>query len=92
MVLLAASSPSSGWKRRTVQLSFGGQSIGLGTAQSKSILGSAMTVLGTGATELIDSENSVNVMLLDADQWLTSCDDDALAAGMNLAAVGAELL
>jgi hypothetical protein len=91
-VLVAASTPTVGWKRRTVQIGFGGQTIAAETARSKSVLGHALTALGSGATELIDVENSVDVALLDTDQWLTSCDDEALAAGENLAVVGREVL
>jgi hypothetical protein len=91
-VLLAASTPTAGWKRRTVQISFGAQTIGVETARSKNVLGHALTPLGSGTTELIDSENTLDVALLDADQWLTSCDDEALAAGENLAVLGLEVL
>jgi hypothetical protein len=48
-VLLAAGAPTSGWKRRPVQISFGGQRVGVETARSKSVLGRAVTVLGAGA-------------------------------------------
>lgn len=91
-VLLAASTPTVGWKGRTVQIGFGGQTIGVETARSKSGLGHALTALGSGTTELIDSENTLDVALIDADQWLTSCDDEALAAGENLAVLGSEVL
>ena len=30
-------------------------------------------------------DDAVDVALVDPTQWLTSCDDDALAAGVNLA-------
>jgi hypothetical protein len=48
-------------------------------------------VLGSGNAALIDNINSVDVQLVDSDQWLTSCDDDALACGSNLAVLGSEL-
>lgn len=41
---------------------------------------------------MIDEQSSVDVTLIDPDQWLTSCDDEALAAGENLAVVGGEVL
>lgn len=91
-VLLAASTATSGWKPRTVQIGFGGQTILAQTARSKSVLGNSLTVLGAGSTDLIDDQNNVEVQLLDPNQWLTSCDDDALAAGENRAVVGGELL
>ena len=62
------------------------------TPPSKSILGHALTMLGSTAPELIDAVNCVDVELVDAEQWLMSCDDDALRAGMNLAVLGSELL
>jgi hypothetical protein len=62
------------------------------TAGRKSVLGSAATILASGDPSSIDTANSVEVVLIDAEQWLTSCDDDALAAGTNLAVIGQELI
>jgi hypothetical protein len=62
------------------------------TARGKSVLGSASTALAIGASDLIDDVNSVDIMLVDVSQWLTSCDDDGLAAGGNLAVLGNELI
>jgi hypothetical protein len=92
VLLIAASNATGGWKRRAVNVSFGGQTVATQTARRKSLLGTAATVLGAGGADLIDDRNSVEVMLIDTDQWLTSCDDDALAAGENLAVLGSELL
>lgn len=91
MLLLAAASATAGWKRRAVQIDFG-QTLALETARTKSVLGQSRTLLELGGTDLIDELNSVEVQLIDPDQWLTSCDDDALAAGANLAVVGSELI
>jgi hypothetical protein len=91
-VLLASSAVTTGWKRSAVAITFGGQQISAETARTKSLLGNAATVLAAADTSLIDDQNSVDVQLLDADQWLTSCDDDALASGTNLAALGSELV
>lgn len=92
VVLIAASATTPGWKRSAVTVTFGGQEISTETARSKSVLGSAAAALAAAATDLVDSENSVEVQLLDADQWLTSCDNDALASGANLAVLGNELI
>lgn len=92
VVLLAASSAGAGWKRSGVEISFGGQSVPVQTAAFKSVLGHASAVLPDSAPELIDQRSVVDVQLIDADQWLTSCDDDALAAGANLAVLGGELI
>jgi hypothetical protein len=91
-VLLAASALTSGWKRSAVAITFGGQQISAETARTKSLLGNAATVLAAADTSLIDDQNSVEVQLFDADQWLTSCDDDSLASGTNVAVVGSELI
>lgn len=92
VLLIAASSATGAWKRWPVQISFGGQTIATHAARGKSLLGTAATVLGASGTDLIDDLNSVEVVLIDTDQWLTSCDDDALAAGDNLAVLGSELI
>ena len=55
-------------------------------------MGQAVTVLGSADPYLIDETNSVDVQLTDVQQWLTSCDEDALADGANLALVGSELV
>ncbi|HEX5257440.1 MAG TPA: phage tail protein [Sphingomicrobium sp.] len=91
-VLLAASSSGAGWKRHPVELSFGGQTIATAASHSKSSLGTAVNVLASADATLIDSISTVDVRLIDPDQWLTSCDDDALADGTNLAVLGSELL
>jgi hypothetical protein len=91
-VMLAATSSSAGWKRRAVSITFGGSAITVETAQRKSTFGRAETAPGDGAPYLIDCLNTVDVALVDPSQWLTSCDDDALAAGANLAVLGSELI
>ena len=91
-ILLAAGQPGSGWKSRPVEIRFAGQSITTATTRSKSVLGQATTVLSGGSTYLVDGLSSVDVQLIDQNQWLTSCDDEALAAGANLAVVGREIL
>jgi hypothetical protein len=91
-VLLAATSTASGWRRSPVELSIGGQIIVTQTAPFKSVLGHAVNALAESSSELIDEASSLDVQLVDSDQWLTSCDDDGLFAGMNLAALGGELL
>lgn len=91
-ILLAASSPSAGWKRQSVDVSYAGQQVSARTAARKSILGRALTVLAPEEAYLVDMMNSVDVELVDKEQWLTSCDDDALVAGTNFAAIGSELI
>ena len=92
-LLLAASSSTPGWKRATVDLSFVGQSMAVRTAARKSLLGSVVTILASTADPtILDTVNSVDVRLIDGDQWLTSADDAALADGANLALIGGELV
>jgi hypothetical protein len=77
----------------SVDVSAVGQNIAVRTAARKSVLGSAATVLATTADpSAMDTANSIDVQLIDQNQWLTSCDDDALDAGANLAFVGGELV
>lgn len=91
-LLLAASSASRGWKGHGVHIGAGALDFATRTAVRKSLLGEALSTLGTGEPYLIDALASVDVELLDSDQWLTSCDDDALASGSNLALLGRELI
>ena len=91
-VLIAASSPSLGWRTQAITISGSGQSFATETASLKSTLGHALTAVAAADPYLIDKVNSVDVELIDQEQWLTSCDDDALAAGANLAVLGGELI
>lgn len=91
-VLLAASNATPGWRQAPVAITFGGQELAAVTARTKSVLGNAATVLPGADTSLVDNQNSVEIQLLDADQWLTSCDNEALASGANLAVLGNELI
>lgn len=89
---LAASTASPTWKRLPVEIGGDALSFGTTTAKRKSVMGSASTALADGPTDGIDTTNSVEVELIDSTQWLVSCDDDALAAGVNLALIGDELI
>ena len=91
-ILIAASSASPGWSARPLNISASGQSFSTQTAVRKSVLGHALTALGDADPYLIDEISSVDVELIDRTQWMTSCDDDALADGANLAIVGNELV
>jgi hypothetical protein len=91
-VLVAASSPSPGWSARPLTISVSGQTIVTQTATAKSVLGRTTSVLVSAGPFLIDHASSIDVELIDPSQWLTSCDDGALADGVNLAAIGKELV
>ncbi|HST35843.1 MAG TPA: phage tail protein [Allosphingosinicella sp.] len=90
-VLAAGEEP--GWRRAALSASFDGgaswQAVG-GTA-APAVLGAAIDVLGPAGSALLDREHRVEVALA-GDAWLESRDDDALAAGANLAVLGEELI
>src|SRR4051812_9499543 len=90
--LLLAASADGGWKSEPVDIEMGGQSISVSMARSKSVLGHALTRFEAAAGDLIDAENSVDIALVDEDQWLTSCDDNAIVAGENICVLGRELM
>lgn len=89
-LMLAASSPVAGWRRSPVELNVGGQISTLRTAARKSKLGRAASDLPVG--QAYDIVDSVEIELIDGNQWLTSCDDAALASGANMAIIGKELI
>jgi putative tail protein len=91
-LLLAASTASPGWKSQAAEVLVGGQSLQAQTARRKTVLGQALTVLGTGDPYLINQAGELEVELIDQDQWLVSCDDEALVGGSNFAVLGSELL
>jgi len=83
MLYLAASTPTAGWKPVPVEVSCGAFLTSSRTAKRKAVMGHAVTML---------TDDSVEVQLIDHDQWLTSCDDRDLPGGANLALIGEELL
>ncbi len=91
-VLIAASSPNRGWAARPLVVNCSGQTFATQMPVRKSILGTATSVLADAEPYLIDQINSVDIQLVDRQQWLTSCDDDALASGANLVMLGNELV
>jgi hypothetical protein len=91
-LLLAASSSTPGWKSTSVTIRAGDQSFAVPVPRRKTVLGRAVTQLAAGQAFLIDTLGTVDVELIDPDQWLVSCDDDALAEGVNLAVLGSELI
>ena len=70
----------------------GGAEFSMRTAAFPAVLGTAVTVLAPGQSPLLDLRNSVEVELSNANDWLESRDDDALAAGANAALIGNEIL
>ncbi|HEX6603815.1 MAG TPA: phage tail protein [Sphingomicrobium sp.] len=91
-LFVAASSPSSAWKAAPIEISAGGIRVQTRTALRKALLGESLGSLASGQAHLLDLSGSVDVQLIDPDQWLTSCDDAALVDGANLALLGEELV
>ena len=89
-LMLAASSAVAAWKSRAVELNLGGQLSTLRTAARKSRLGRAASDQPAG--QAYDIVDTVDIQLIDDSQWLTSCDDAALASGANMAIIGKELV
>lgn len=90
--LVAASTATQGWRARSLEARYGGQRVSARTAARKAVLGSAGNALPAADPTVMDTVNTLDVTLVDADQWLVSCDDQALAEGTNLALVGKELV
>jgi hypothetical protein len=92
-ILLAASSRSAEpWRPRNVEVTVGGQSFMMRTAARKSILGQATSVLGSATPDFIEDRNSVDIQLIDEQQWLESRTDEDLLFGTNLAVLGSEVI
>lgn len=91
-ILLAASGGTAPWRPVRVEVEGGGTSFITRTARKRAVLGRARQALGAGGTNLLDLVNSVEVEVSHADDWLQNCDDQALASGANLAALGPEII
>jgi hypothetical protein len=91
-LILAAASPSGGWKPVPVEIEAGGTIAASRTAAGEAVLGESLIVLRAGHAALVDEINSVDVLLAKGDHWLQSRDDAALANGANLAMIGDEMI
>lgn len=89
---LAACSPSGGWKQVPIEIQAAGSLTSSRTAQGEAVLGWALTALGSSQPFLFDMVNILEVQLANPDHWLLSRDDEALAMGANLVALGAEII
>ena len=90
-VVAVAASGGGTWRAVPLQVDVGGAQSTVRSARLATIMGSALSALAPGQSTLLDLAGSVDVALDDAQQWLESCDDDALCAGANLAIAGDEL-
>lgn len=91
VVVLAAASPTAA-RSVPVEVDVGGSLRTVWSAPLQAVLGQAATVLAGSQSALLDLSGSVEVELVNVDQWLLSCDDQALAGGENLAMLGNELI
>ncbi len=89
---LAAASPSGTWSPVPIEIETGGVVAANRTAVVEAILGEVLTQLADGQASLLDTVSSVEIGLANPDHWLQSRDDQALAMGANLAAIGNELI
>ena len=92
MLYLAASTPTTGWKAPMVELSASGFAVNTRAARKKAVLGQALGAVAGGQPYLLDTGAIVDVALIDENQRLTSCTDDRLVEGANLALLGNELI
>ena len=92
VVAIAATSPAKTWRGVPLRFEIGGTAFSASSATAATIMGESTTVLAPGQSAVLDLLNSVDVKLVRADDWLENRDDDALAAGENLAVLGSELI
>lgn len=89
---LAAASPSGGYRAVPIKVAINGIDNTSQSAAGEAVLGQVDGILADGQSAVIDLESSIEVVLANPDHWLQSCDDAALAAGANLAAIGDEMI
>jgi hypothetical protein len=87
-----AGSNEGRWKSLPVDVVLGSQPLPAVALPRRAVLGRAETALEARRPLLVDAISSVEVRLANGSQLLLNADDDALAAGANLALVGDELL
>jgi len=92
VVAIAATSTAKSWRAIPLQVEVGGAVSVLRSATARAIMGQTVTPLPDGQSVVFDQLNGVEVELANRDDWLEGRDDDALAAGDNLALAGNELI
>jgi hypothetical protein len=92
----AAAGVEAGWRRAALSLAVGsaGDALwtDLGATAGPAVLGRSITAVPAAPSTLMDLRNAFEVELLNEAMRLESCTDAALAAGANLALIGAELV
>lgn len=94
ILFAAAAGTQAGWRRAALSASYDGGASweAVGVTAAPATLGSVSEPLHASGSALLDAANSLEVELHHEGMWLEGRDDDALAAGQNLALVGAELI
>ena len=92
--LWLAVSGSGAWRAAEILASTDGGAtwVSLGVARTRAVMGTTLGVLGDGPGDRWDERASVEVVLGNPDDWLTSATGDAVLGGANLAAIGDELV
>lgn len=80
------------WKTVPVEVSINGVASGGVSVARKARMGRATTTLPDGSPALVDRINSVAVAMVDPEQRLFNADDEAIAAGANMALLGSEII
>lgn len=93
-VHVAAAGENAGWRRAALSASFDGGTSwqDLGSTAAPAVIGRTLGTLAPAGSALFDAVSTFDVELAHGAMWLEGRNDDALAAGANLAAVGAELI
>lgn len=89
---VAAATEGSDRVRVALELEAGGVISSLAPPSPPTLLGKVLALPGPGQSLLIDSGDSFNVQMVSDSAWLQSCDDAALVAGSNAAAIESEII
>jgi Putative phage tail protein len=94
IVVAAAAGVSPGWRSAALLQSVGNGASWqeAGPTAPSAILGHSVSVLPPGTAFVVDRVNTLDVQLLNTGMSLHAADDDGLLNGVNLAAVGQELI
>lgn len=92
-LLVAAASPTGTWAPVPLQIVSGGVASAGRSALREAVMGTVTALsLAPGQSAMFDLVSSIEIELANEEMWPQSRDDDALANGANMAAVGDELV
>ncbi|HVQ09377.1 MAG TPA: phage tail protein [Allosphingosinicella sp.] len=94
LLYVAAAGASEGWRRAALSASYdsGASWQDAGGTAAPAVIGVTLGALPAAGSALIDRGSALEVELLGEAMWLEGRDDDLLAGGANLAAIGEELV